>query len=386
MAHKAFVSSTYEDLKDHRAKVIDSLRKSGFHVDPMEDWTASADEPKNFSRDRLDGCDLCIALIALRRGYVPDGEELSITQLEIQAAESKSVDVLVFMLDEDEPWRGRFDERHTDPEVDRWRAQLLKRYGVQRFGLDPASLDPGPALNRWLRERQDKQASADGSGQQAVALQPVFSKLMKALNADTTTDVLKQLRTVIIDRLTKFGDNADQPPMHRLRAMADAQVIDSEVFAKLEYAITVTSEILYDNPVDEVEVARAIEAAAQAFNRLNLAAQDEPYFTLQKRKDGRPFFSFVLDDRVLFRSEGYQSTASCLNGIRSARSIASRGLIEAKAAKDGRRYFCLVGGNREQVALSNMYSTEDAMNADVEIIRSKAPDASVIERGDGGSG
>jgi hypothetical protein len=56
MKYKAFVSSTFEDLKDHRAHVIHSLRRAGFWVDPMEDWTADSDEPKQFSQDRLTGC------------------------------------------------------------------------------------------------------------------------------------------------------------------------------------------------------------------------------------------------------------------------------------------------------------------------------------------
>jgi hypothetical protein len=48
-AYKAFVSSTFEDLKAHRAFVIGALRSAGFSVDPMEDWTADADEPRRFS-------------------------------------------------------------------------------------------------------------------------------------------------------------------------------------------------------------------------------------------------------------------------------------------------------------------------------------------------
>jgi hypothetical protein len=45
VAYKAFVSSTFVDLKEHRAHVISSLRRAGFVVDPMEDWTADSDEP-----------------------------------------------------------------------------------------------------------------------------------------------------------------------------------------------------------------------------------------------------------------------------------------------------------------------------------------------------
>ena len=66
------MSSTFIDLKEHRAHVISSLRRAGFYVDPMEDWTAES-EPKKFSQDRLDGCDLGVLLVAFRRGYVPDG-------------------------------------------------------------------------------------------------------------------------------------------------------------------------------------------------------------------------------------------------------------------------------------------------------------------------
>src|SRR5215470_8028440 len=112
---KAFVSSTYEDLKDHRAYVIKMLRKAGIFVDPMEDWTADSDEPRKFSQDRLAGCDICVLLVALRRGYVPKGETRSITQLEYQAALDDGIDVLVYLLNEDAPWPHRFVELDKDP-------------------------------------------------------------------------------------------------------------------------------------------------------------------------------------------------------------------------------------------------------------------------------
>ena len=135
MPCRAFVSSTFADLKDHRAHVIGSLRRAGFAVDPMEDWTADSDEPKKFSQDRLDGCDLCVLLVAFRRGYVPDGETRSITQLEYAAALKRGMDILPFMLDENAPWQRNFDELEKDPEIVKWRADLRKRHGVQPFGL-----------------------------------------------------------------------------------------------------------------------------------------------------------------------------------------------------------------------------------------------------------
>lgn len=159
MAYTAFVSSTFEDLKDHRREVIASLRKAGILVDPMEDWTAARDEPKKFSQDRIRDCDLCVLLVGFRRGHVPKGEKSSITQLEYQAALDMGIDVLVFMLADDSPWRGKFDELEKDPEITRWRAELKEVTGVGFFGLQPSSIEIAPALTRWIAERQQSALS-----------------------------------------------------------------------------------------------------------------------------------------------------------------------------------------------------------------------------------
>lgn len=147
---KAFVSSTYEDLKEHRAHVIRALRHAGFFVDPMEDWTADARPPKTFSQDRLEGCHLCVLLVAFRRGFVPKGGTHSITQLEYLAAIDRGIDVLVFLLDEDAPWPRRFDEFEKDDELRTWRGDLETRHGRGLFNLDPSTIAIDAALTRWL--------------------------------------------------------------------------------------------------------------------------------------------------------------------------------------------------------------------------------------------
>jgi hypothetical protein len=158
MTYKAFVSSTFEDLKDHRAQVIRSLRRAGFFVDPMEEWSADSEEPKRFSQDRLSGCDLCLLLVAFRRGYIPEGETRSITQLEYDAAVKQGVDIVPFMLIEDAPWPRKFDELDKDPEVRTWREQLKKNHGVESFDLEPRSIDLTGTLGRWLTQHKSAQA------------------------------------------------------------------------------------------------------------------------------------------------------------------------------------------------------------------------------------
>jgi formylglycine-generating enzyme required for sulfatase activity len=154
MPYRAFVSSTYIDLKDHRAHVIRELRRSGFSVDPMEDWAADTDEPKNFAPKRVKGCDLCILIVAFKRGHVPEGEAKSITQLEYEAAKKEDIDILVYILDEDAAWPRKFDELDKDPEIRKWREQLIEHKGIETFTLDPATINIAPALTRWIANKR----------------------------------------------------------------------------------------------------------------------------------------------------------------------------------------------------------------------------------------
>lgn len=378
MPHKVFVSSTFLDLEKHRARVIGSLQKSGFVVDPMEFWTASKDEPKVFSQKRIDGCDLCIALIGFRRGYVPAGEKLSITQLEIQAAVSQNIDVLVFMLAEDAPWPRKYDEMNTDAALRRWRNELRKRYGAEEFGLESASIDVAPALHRWIAEREDLLANKD----RLVALQPALTELKNLLAPGTTTEILRELRDLTMAKVAAIGGGnieiGDRPPMDVLRECLAEKVIDERAFVDLEYAISISSEILYEQTVSTDETLAAIEHVASAFHRLDARDSKSPHFKVQIGKNGRQHFNFYVDGKVLLRSDHYTSEGAALNGIRAARRVAKDGLIEKCFARDGRPFLRLVAGNREIIATSKVYDPDADLDRHLQSIRSLAPKAPTI--------
>lgn len=171
--YKVFVSSTFEDLIAHRAHVIAQLRRAQFYVDPMEDWPADSDEPKRFSQDRLADCHLCILLVAFRRGYVPEGETRSITQLEYDAAVKQGIDILPFLLDENEPWSRKFDELEKDSELRTWRNYLSNKHGRELFKQDPSSIDMTGALSRWLKKQQAVQSESRFSHPEPVPSTPV---------------------------------------------------------------------------------------------------------------------------------------------------------------------------------------------------------------------
>lgn len=188
MSYRAFVSSTYQDLKDHRAYVIKELRKAGISVDPMEDWTAATGEPKEFSQKRVKGCNLCVLLVARRRGHIPEGETRSIMQLEYEAAIREGMDVLVYLLDDKAPWWSEFDERDSDPELLRWRKQLQEKHGRGLFGLAPVSIEIAPALTRWVDAKGKEGKQVGGPKKIWHVLHP------RNLNFTGRDELLTQLR------------------------------------------------------------------------------------------------------------------------------------------------------------------------------------------------
>ncbi|HEV7573804.1 MAG TPA: DUF4062 domain-containing protein [Thermoanaerobaculia bacterium] len=162
MTYKAFVASTFYDLEQHRAQVIDALRSAGFAVDPMENWSADADEPRRFSVDRLKGCSLCILLVGFRRGYIPENETRSITQIEYEEAKRRGIDVLPFLLDDTiaatPSLSDKYDERSSDNGVEMWRQTLRKQRGISTFGSEPESLRIESALARWVVTKESIRA------------------------------------------------------------------------------------------------------------------------------------------------------------------------------------------------------------------------------------
>jgi Domain of unknown function (DUF4062) len=100
-----YLSSTYDDLKDHRAAVAQVLRRAGHTVIGMEDYAAYDERPRDKCVADVVRSDLYVGLFAWRYGFVPKDNNpfgTSITQLEYQAAADGKR--LVFLLSKDAPW------------------------------------------------------------------------------------------------------------------------------------------------------------------------------------------------------------------------------------------------------------------------------------------
>ena len=116
LVSKIYVSSTYTDLRDHRAAAIGQLRRMQHAVTAMEDYTALDESAAVACTGDVAASDLYIGLTAWRYGHIPTDDNpnsLSVTELEYQAAIENGVPRLLFLLDEASSWPPSFLDAHT---------------------------------------------------------------------------------------------------------------------------------------------------------------------------------------------------------------------------------------------------------------------------------
>ena len=109
--HKVYISSTYQDLKEHRKQVIDFFNKKtikeNFDLLSMEGYVADDMEPALECIDDVKDCDIYILILANRYGFIPpknNPDEISVTEIEYNtAAADPQKTILAFFADETDP-------------------------------------------------------------------------------------------------------------------------------------------------------------------------------------------------------------------------------------------------------------------------------------------
>lgn len=133
-----YLSSTYEDLKDHRKAVFDDLRKAGYHVIAMEDYVATDRRPVDKCLADVERADIYVGLFAFRYGYVPPREHgnpdgLSITELEFRHAAKLHKPCLTFVVSEETSWPPKFIDGLKGERINQLREYLLTEKSASFF-------------------------------------------------------------------------------------------------------------------------------------------------------------------------------------------------------------------------------------------------------------
>ena len=103
---KVYVSSTFKDLEEHRAAVALALRKMGYLVRCMEEYTATDERTDVRCKEDVATCDFYVGILAQRYGWIPPGEQRSITEIEYRQARTQREHTrcLIFLLQDGATW------------------------------------------------------------------------------------------------------------------------------------------------------------------------------------------------------------------------------------------------------------------------------------------
>ena len=99
----AMISSTAQDLPDHRRAVMDACLCSGVFPKMMEQLPASDKDAITVSLEMVETSDIYIGVYGNRYGWIPKGYDKSITELEYDHAVSCNLPILIFLMHRDHP-------------------------------------------------------------------------------------------------------------------------------------------------------------------------------------------------------------------------------------------------------------------------------------------
>jgi HEAT repeat protein len=156
---RVYVSSTFDDLKEHRAQVRLALQRMGHEDVAMERYGATDQRPVEKCLADAAAADVYVGIFAFRYGFIPEGYDRSITELEYRRAVDAGKPALIFLLHEDADWPFSKVEKNALHRIEALRAELAANH-IVAFFKDASELRAlvSEAMGNWERERGLKPA------------------------------------------------------------------------------------------------------------------------------------------------------------------------------------------------------------------------------------
>ena len=100
MKKKVFISSTYLDLANYRKGIWKLLRNYNVTISGMESFGARKSDVLSTCLREVEKADVFLCVIAMKYGSIEETSNKSYTQLEYEKAIECNLDVLVYLIDE----------------------------------------------------------------------------------------------------------------------------------------------------------------------------------------------------------------------------------------------------------------------------------------------
>lgn len=147
------ISSTAHDLPDYRQQALDACVRQGMFPIMMEHLPAMASDAITVSLAMVEEAEIYLGIFARRYGYVPDGHEISITEMEYNRARERDIPCLIFLMDDDHDYDPGPPERPELQERLKVFHNRLKRENVVNFFTSPDNFR-AQVINSLSQHRQ----------------------------------------------------------------------------------------------------------------------------------------------------------------------------------------------------------------------------------------
>lgn len=125
--YQVFVSSTYEDLKEERAAVVNALLAAG-HIPVGTDLTpASESSPWATITGLIDGCDYYVVVVAHRYGSLEKIGGTGYTEKEYRYAANRGTPILPFLIAPDAAWPEEKKQKQNVTKLRPFKQELEKK-------------------------------------------------------------------------------------------------------------------------------------------------------------------------------------------------------------------------------------------------------------------
>lgn len=136
-----FISSTYTDLILYRKSVWSVLEKLQQAVSGMEVFGARPEEPLKTCLEEVSRCGIFVGIIGMRYGSVDEETGKSLVQLEYEKALEQSLDILIYLIDEQKAMLPPIfvDVGDTATKLSDFKTLLRKKHTIDLF-ISPEDL------------------------------------------------------------------------------------------------------------------------------------------------------------------------------------------------------------------------------------------------------
>jgi hypothetical protein len=194
---RAYISSTLADLDDHRQAVYRAIESLEFGVGVevevvrTEALESSGQPPLNVLLDQVQESSIFILILGWRYGYIPEGENRSVVEIEYEKAKEIGCTIICFIADETFPVEARYVETGSNAsKLRRFKERIARENIVRTFrGPDDLAKEVAIAVNLFMNTLYYK------IGQDVVD-KPVLEKQLKLCREETAyhINVISTLR------------------------------------------------------------------------------------------------------------------------------------------------------------------------------------------------